>query len=149
LAFLVLENLPTLQSWQKKLLLLAVLCTATFLFVVHGAAGDHGHDTGEKRGDLGDQSSHSENSFRCNGSALHALTEQTGQQPHRDTHQRDSDNAQNEQIITDNGGGQSGHHTHDTTKESGDGSDQSSHAKTSLLSFDTENSEKQRDHKNT
>ena len=28
------ENLPTLQSWQKRLLLLAVLCTATFLFVV-------------------------------------------------------------------------------------------------------------------
>lgn len=34
LAYLVLENLPTLQSWQKKLLLLAVLCTVTFLFVV-------------------------------------------------------------------------------------------------------------------
>lgn len=34
LAYLVLENLPTLQSWQKRLLLLAVLCTVTFLFVV-------------------------------------------------------------------------------------------------------------------
>jgi|GEM_PF-6076495 len=34
LVYLVLENLPTLQSWQKRLLLLAVLCTATFLFVV-------------------------------------------------------------------------------------------------------------------
>ena len=34
LVYLVLENLPTLQSWQKRLLLLAVLCTATSLFVV-------------------------------------------------------------------------------------------------------------------
>ena len=34
LAYLVLENLPTLQSWQKRLLLLAVLCTVTFLSVV-------------------------------------------------------------------------------------------------------------------
>ena len=35
LVYLVLENLPTLQSWQKRLWLLAVLCIATFLFVVH------------------------------------------------------------------------------------------------------------------
>ena len=34
LACLVLVNLPTLQSWQKRLLLLAALCTAIFLFVV-------------------------------------------------------------------------------------------------------------------
>lgn len=34
LAYLVLENLPTLQNCQKRLLLLAVLCTVTFLFVV-------------------------------------------------------------------------------------------------------------------
>ena len=34
LVYLVLENLPTLQSWQKRLLLLAVLYTVTFLFVV-------------------------------------------------------------------------------------------------------------------
>lgn len=34
LAYLALENLPTLQSWQKRLLLLAVLCTVTFLSVV-------------------------------------------------------------------------------------------------------------------
>ena len=34
LVSLVLENLPTLQSWQKRLWLLAVLCTVTFLFVV-------------------------------------------------------------------------------------------------------------------
>jgi hypothetical protein len=87
--------------------------------------------------------------FDVDGQALHALTEQAGQQTHRDTHQGDGNNAQNQQIITNNGSGQSGHHAHDATEESGDGSDQSSHAKTSLLSFDTENSEKQRDHKNT
>ena len=31
LVYLVLENLPTLQSWQKRLLLLAVLCALAML----------------------------------------------------------------------------------------------------------------------
>ena len=35
LACLVAASLPTLPSWQKRLLLLAALCIATFLFVVH------------------------------------------------------------------------------------------------------------------
>jgi hypothetical protein len=87
--------------------------------------------------------------FDVDGQALHTLTEQAGQQTHRDTHQGDGNNAQNQQVITHDGSGQSGHHAHDATEESGNGSDQSSHTKTSLLSFDMEHPEKQRDHKNT
>lgn len=39
---------------------------------------------------------------------LHALTEQAGQQTHRDTDQRHGDNTQHQQVGTDNGIGQTG-----------------------------------------
>jgi len=71
--------------------------------------------------------------FDVDGQALHTLTEQAGQQTHRDTHQGDGDNAQDQQVITHDGGGQSGHHAHDTAEKRADGSDQSSHILTSFL----------------
>ena len=77
---------------------------------------------------------------------LHALTEQAGQQTHRDTDQRHGDNTQHQQIGTDNGIGQTddgnsgitgadgaaGDHSHDTGEKRGDLSDQSSHSENSF-----------------